>query len=109
VKGCVAAYIKVVNVNKKQTKKYQENMKLKDEINKARTEASTAMQFLVDIGSKKHRSKYKGSNKDIMSNKAEVINYFLKEITTAVLLRHVCKSKKKVFKEADKLMEELFK
>jgi len=103
-------------MNKRQTKKFQSNMKIKDEILKVRKEASEALQFLVDIGSKKHRAKYKGSNKDLTENKKQIIDYFIKEITAVVLLRHMCKGKarckpglrKSIFDDADKLMEELF-
>lgn len=103
-------------MNKRNVKTEQEKIKLKTEINSARKNALSSMQFLVDIGVKRTRSNYEGTNKDLMKNKQEVIDYFLKEITAVVLLRHVCRGKarcsplfkKQIFDEADKLMEELF-
>ena len=103
-------------MNKRQIKKHNENMKIKKEIETAREDASQALQFLVDIGTNKHRAKYNGSNKDLLKNKAQIISYFQREITSAVLLRHMCKDKarcnpvfrKSIFDEADKLMKEIF-
>ena len=95
-------------MNKKQTKEYQEKIKLKKDIMEARNNALASLQFLFDIGSKKTRAKYKGSNKDLSENKRQIIEYFLQEITSVVLLRHVCNGKKGLVASADKLMDELF-
>ncbi len=102
-------------MNKRKTKKYQEKMKLKADIEAARKSTIEAIQFLVDIGSKKHRAKYNGSNKDLSRNKEEILDYFLREVTAVTLLRHLCKGKSRcksvfrndIFDEADKIMEEI--
>lgn len=102
---------------KKLSKKQQENEKLKEELIQVREETKKALKFLFDIGTKKHRAKYKGSNKDLMANREDIINWFVKETTSAALLRHLCKGKarcrpflkKKIFDEGDKLLEEFSK